>query len=64
MPREDLYKKFGPMLIEALALVMLDEINALRASLSLPLRTKQQLVNALKAKLDSLSKYDWMNDGN
>jgi hypothetical protein len=40
----------------ALALVMLDEVNALRAAVvpSLPARTQNQLVNAIKAKLDTL----------
>lgn len=40
----------------AVALVMLDEVNALRAAVVpvLPARTQAQLVNAVKAKLDTL----------
>ena len=62
MGRENLYKQFGPMLMEALALVVLDEINELRTRASLPPRTKAQLVSGLEMKLTSLDKYDWMND--
>ena len=62
--RDDLYRQFGPMLIEALALVILDEINDLRELEGLPTRTKPQLMNALQTKLDTLSKYEWMDEDN
>lgn len=60
--RESLHRQFGPILLEAVELVNMDEINLLRAELNLPLRTKTQLMNAIQAKLDSLELYDWMSD--
>ena len=59
--REGLWKHFGPVIIEALALVVKDEINLLRVEHSLPERTDQQLFDAVDTKLKSLPKYDWMN---
>lgn len=51
MAREQLYEQFGPKLIEAVALVVMDEINILRANANLTERTKEQLVNAIEAKI-------------
>lgn len=59
--RQSLYRQFGPKLLEAIVLVIKDEINLLRAEHGLAERTNQQLVNALQAKLDTLEDYDWMS---
>jgi len=61
MDREELYRYFGPMLIEALVHLMLDEINILRKQLGLSLRTKEQVQTAIADKLSNLTCYDWMN---
>jgi hypothetical protein len=61
MDREELYRKYGPMLTEAIVLVTLDEINALREALNLPLRTKDQVIVSIGVKLATLEKYSWMN---
>ncbi len=61
MSREELYKKFGPMLMEAVVLVIKDEINLLRAFAGLQERTNQQIINAVSNKLSTLTKYDWMD---
>jgi len=61
MNREDLYKRFGPLLIEAVVYLMLEEINILRSELNLPERENQQLMNAINNKLTNLPKYDWMD---
>ena len=58
--REDLFRQFGPLELEALALIIKDEINILRAEHSLPARTNQQIMDAMETKLATLSKYDWM----
>lgn len=58
--RDDLYHKFGPILIEALALIIKDEINLLRAEHSLPERTNQQIMDAMETKLENLTPYDWL----
>ena len=60
--REELYRKFGPQLIEALAKVVLDEVNALRSNAGLAERTGQQLIDALAGKLEDTPQYDWMNE--
>lgn len=60
--RDKLYQHFGPILIEALAEILIEEINILREKLNLQPRTKQQLINALKAKNDILPPYDWMKE--
>jgi len=60
--REELYRAFGPQLLEAIVVIIKDEINLLRQQAGLPERTNQQIINAIKNKLDSLELYDWMND--
>lgn len=63
LTREELYRMFGPLLLEAIVLIIKDEVNILRTELNLPERTNQQIINAIDNKLSSLSKYDWMNEG-
>ena len=60
MMREELYKHFGPKLIEAVVLVVKDEINLLRTEHSLPERTNEQIVGAIGNKLNSIFDYGWM----
>lgn len=60
--REELYCKFGPQLLEALAKVLLDEINALRSEAGLAERTGQQLIDAIATKLADTPQYDWMTE--
>ena len=60
--RDRVYEHFGPILIEALCDIIMDEINILRERAGLAPRTKQQLIDALKAKHDELSPYDWMSE--
>lgn len=55
-------QKFGPILLEALALVVLDEINILRQQLGLQTRTKQQLIDQISNHISTLPPYDWMLD--
>jgi hypothetical protein len=60
--REDLYKQFGPKLIEAVALVLKEEINLLRLKGGLPERTNEQLINSISNRLYSIPSYDWMDE--
>ena len=62
MTREEIYRMFGPLLVEAVVLVIKDEINLLRIQHSLSERTNQQLIDAIETKLEILSTYDWMNE--
>jgi hypothetical protein len=59
--RDQLYQAFGPKLIEVIVDIVMDEINILRSKANLAPRTKQQLVDALKTRLDDTTDYDWMN---
>jgi len=61
MTREEMSLVFGPMLIEAIVLVVKDEINILRASQFLPEHTDQQIMDAIETKIDGLAKYDRMS---
>ena len=58
--RDEYYQHFGPLLTEALTLCLLDLINEMRAHAGKPTITRQQALNALHAKLDTLAEYDWM----
>ena len=60
--REELYRKFGSVLIEALVLILKDEINLLRVEHGLSERTGQQIMTAIDNKLNSLPLYSWMNE--
>lgn len=62
MTREELYRKFGPMLVEAIVLIIKDEINVLRVKAGLPERTNQQIITAIDNKLKTLELYDWMKE--
>ena len=61
--REELYRKFGPLLVEAIVLIIKDEINILRVNAGLPERTNEQILVAVNNKLSSLPQYSWMNIG-
>ena len=60
--RDDLYQRFGPLLLEAVVRLMLAEINKLRKEAGLPERTLQQVVESLQTQVDSLEGYPWMED--
>ncbi len=62
MTKKEFYDNFGPKLIDALAQVMLDEINLLRAEHGLSQRNGAQLVDAIANKLESIPDYDWMKE--
>lgn len=60
--REELYKQFGPILIESLILIIRDEINILRTNAGMTERTNQQIIDAIDSKLQTIQSYDWMNN--
>lgn len=63
MTREELYKEFGPMLVEAIVILTKEEINIIRVELGLLERTNEQIIDAIGNKLEGLEKYDWMQEG-
>ena len=60
--REELYRKFGPILIDAIVQIIKDEINILRVKAGLSERTNQQLITAIDNKLKTIPLYPWMLD--
>lgn len=60
--RAELYRKFGPLILEAVVLIIKDEINILRQEAGLPKRTNQQLIDTIESKLNELEEYDWMKE--
>lgn len=62
MTREELYRKFGPMLIEAIVLVIKDEINILRDEAGLPLRDNEEVRIAISNKLENIAEYLWIGE--
>lgn len=61
MGREELYRQFGPKLIEALARVVMDEVNILRQEHGKPDRTLAQMASAIESKLAAIPDYTWQD---
>lgn len=62
--RNELFRKFGPKLAEAMAEAVLDQLNVL-GGLVKPAQdeiTKQQMMDTILTKLEALSDYDWMSE--
>lgn len=58
--RNDTFKKFGPILLEACCWVLLDFHNELRRSQGLDEFTMQDILDRLNNHLSELQPYDWM----
>lgn len=60
--RDDTMRMFGPILLEALVSMVLDEVNITRQQLGLPPRTKQELLQTINNHTTTLQPYDWMDE--
>ncbi|MHA1304368.1 MAG: hypothetical protein ACTSPI_11780 [Candidatus Heimdallarchaeaceae archaeon] len=60
--REELYRGFGPKLLEAIVLVIRDEINDVRTNAGLSEKTEQNIIDAIDTKLSNLEDYDWQSE--
>lgn len=60
--RDATYQHFGPILLEAIALVLLEEINALRVNQGMEPIQPWQFLNQLNNHLSSLPPYDWQTE--
>ena len=58
--RDDLFIKFGPKLLEAMFMTLIDEINSLRPGQGLPEISMQDVIDAASNHITTLSDYDWM----
>lgn len=61
MRRDELFAKFGPILLEAICLCILDEVNRIRTHVNMPLITKQDVLDELNNHLGELEPYEWMS---
>ena len=48
--------------MEAIVMIIKDEINILRQKAGLAERTNQQMIDAIENKLNELEEYDWMKE--
>ena len=62
--RDELYRSFGPVFVEAIVRIIFSEINILRNRAGLEPRTVQQGIDAIENQLRQLSKYQWMEGMN
>lgn len=60
--RDDLYRQFGPILLEAMVLMLLEQINVLRVNQGMPEITEQDLIDSLNNHLSELQPYSWMSE--
>lgn len=60
--RDELFRQFGPMLLEAFAVMILEEVNRIRQHVGMPQITKQQVLNEINNHLSALEQYDWMKE--
>lgn len=58
--RDETFKKFGPLLLEACCWVLLDFQNELRREQGMPELTMQDVVDKLNNHLTELEPYNWM----
>lgn len=61
--RDDTYQKFGPILLEAMCLCLLDNINELRKEQGMKEITEQDIIDNLNNHLSKLQPYDCMQEG-
>ena len=58
--RDELFRKFGPKLLEAMFMVLLEEINTLRPGQGQPTIAMEDLIDSAANHVNNLSDYDWM----
>lgn len=60
--RDELFQQFGPILIEAFAILILDETNRIRQHIGMPQITKKQVLDEISNHTSKLEPYDWMEE--
>jgi len=61
--RDELFRKFGPILLEAIVWLMAEECNRLRTKLGMQTITKEMFFDEINNHLSEIELYDWMNEG-
>lgn len=59
--RDELFQKFGPILLEAIVRLCVDEANRVRDKIGMPAITKEMFYDEINNHLSELEPYDWMN---
>lgn len=60
--RDALFQRFGPLLIEAIVKVLVDEMNTIHPGQGLPDVTYQEVFDRVMNHLSHLEPYDWMKE--
>lgn len=60
--RNETFQKFGPILLEAACLVIVELQNELRRNQGMPEVTEQDILDNLNNHLNELQPYDWMRE--
>lgn len=60
--RDETFQKFGPILLEAACLVIVELQNELRREQGLPEITELDVLEKLNNHLSELQPYDWMQE--
>lgn len=60
--RDDLMQKFGPILLEAIVIMAVQEANRVRSQIGMPTITKEQFFNEINNHLSTLEPYEWMEE--
>ena len=55
MPRPQFYEHFGPEMIHAIVILIVEQFNVLRVKAGMPEITKDQVETALKTEFDRLT---------
>lgn len=60
--RDDLMRRFGPLLLEAFGRIIFDDLNRIRNHVGMPEVTWEQFFEQINNHYSTLSLYDWMED--
>lgn len=60
--RDELFQKFGPLLLEAFMTLIFEESNRIRRHVGMPEITKQDVLDEINNHLSELDPYDWMQE--
>lgn len=58
--RNELYAKFGPMLLESIIKITIEDLNRIRAHVGMQPITEQMFMDQINNDLSHLEPYNWM----
>lgn len=60
--RDELFARFGPLLLEAVVVDLFENIRTLRHATGQPERTLEDFLTEIADRLDALEPYPWMQE--